>query len=262
VIPGAAAREAFDAEVAAPQQAVPQEAGPKQNRAAPRVLPVALVVLALALIGYGISLLVQGQGRTHTVPTLSTTTRVLVPTPVPATPKPTPQQLARAAAVKLAAKLPVSLESAALLRVGGTLYVVGGKSRNGGKPTDAVLAVDLATGKVRSGDHFIEPLADAGSATQAGSLYVAGGWTGAKAATAVLRWSPGKATALVARLPVALRSASAAFAGGRLFVTGGSPRVVFAVDVNSGAVVRAAVPPALRNASSNLDYLTRSEALR
>jgi hypothetical protein len=252
----------LDAEVAPPQQAVPQEAGPKQTLATARVLPVALVVLALALIGYGISLLVQGQGRTHTVATLSTTTHVLVPSPVPAKPKPTRQQLARAAAVKLAAKLPVSLESAALLRVGGTLYVVGGTSRTGGKPTDAVLAVDLETGKVRPGGHFVEPLADAGSATQAGVLYLAGGWTGEKAATAVLRWSPGKATALVARLPVALRSASAAFAGGRLYVTGGSPRAVFAVDVHTGAVVRAALPPALRTASSNLDYLTRIEASR
>jgi len=223
---------------------------------------VAVAVLVLGLIGYGVGRLAHVLGRTQAAATLSTATHVSTRSSVPAKPKPTKSQLARAASVKLAAKLPVSLESAALLRVGGILYIVGGKAQHGGKPTDAVLRVDLATGRVRSAGHFLEPLADAGAAPQAGVLYLAGGWTGEKVATAVLRWSPGKSATVVTRLPVALRSASAAFAGGRLYVTGGSPESVFAVDVHSGKVVRATLPGALRKPSSNLDYLTRSEALR
>jgi len=236
----------------------PQEASPP-----PRFLRIAVAVLVLGLIGYGVGRLVHGLGRTHAAPALSTTiTQAPAAPPVRAKPKPTRHQLARVAAVKLAAKLPVSLESAALLSSGGMLYVVGGTPRRGGQPTDGVLQVELATGHVRSAGHFIEPLAAAGSASQGGFLYLAGGWTGEKVATAVLRWSPGKTAALVARLPVGLRSATAAFAGGRLYVTGGSPTATFAVDVHAGTVAPAALPAALRKATSNLDYLTKLEASR
>jgi sugar lactone lactonase YvrE len=104
--------------------------------------------------------------------------------------------------------------------------------------------------------HFIEPLADAGAVGRGGSLYLAGGWTGVKVATAVLRWSPGQTAALVARLPVGLRAASAAFIGGRLYVNGGTPPAVFVVDLSSGTVVRAAtIPPQLRRPVTNLEYL-------
>lgn len=175
--------------------------------------------------------------------------------------KPTAQQLAHAAAVKLAAKLPVALETAGLFRLGKNLYVVGGNTRRGGKPTDAVLRIELPSGRVRAAGHFIEPLADAAIARRGGFLYLAGGWTGAKVATAVLRWAPGTVATVVARLPVGLRGASAAFVGSRLYVAGGSSRTVLAVDVRSGKVVRAArLPRQLHQQGSNLDYLTDAQS--
>ena len=133
-------------------------------------------------------------------------------------------------------------------------------SRPGGKPTDAVLRIELPSGRIHAAGHFIEPLAGAGIARRGGVVYLAGGWTGAKVATAVLRWSPGKTAMVVARLPVGLRSATAGFVGSRLYVAGGSPRKVFVVDVGSGKVVPAGTfPRQLRRQGSNLDYLTHAE---
>ena len=60
----------------------------------------------------------------------------------------------------------------------------------------------------------------------------------------------------VARLPVAMRGASAVFSGSRLYVAGGTPRHVFVVDTESGTVTEVkALPNALPAPVSNLDYL-------
>ena len=240
-------------EVPAPRdQVVP----PARGR--PRLKLVVAVAVMLGLIFFAGVMLSHGPSRTKVTSTPST------PAPAPvrhhAAPKPTAQQRAHAAAVKLAAKLPVALDSAALFRVGKNLYVVGGKARHGGKPTDAILRIELPSGRIRAAGRFIEPLTDAAAAPRGGVLYLAGGWTGAKLATAVLRWSPGGTATVVTRLPVAVRGASAAFVGGRLYVAGGSPRAVFTVDVGSGKVVRAAtMPRQLRRQVSNLDYLTDAQ---
>jgi hypothetical protein len=228
-------------------------------RGRPRLRLVAVVVLVLGLIFFVGVMVSHGPSRTKVTSTPSTPAHA--PVRHHAAPKPTAQQLAHAAAVKLAAKLPVALDSAALIRLGKNLYLVGGKARHGGEPTDAILRIALPSGRVRLAGHFIEPLTDAAAARRGGFLYLAGGWTGAKVATAVLRWSPGEAATVVARLPVALRGASAAFVGGRLYVAGGAPRAVFAVDVRSGKVVRATtLPPQLRRQASNLDYLVGAQS--
>jgi sugar lactone lactonase YvrE len=212
----------------------------------------------LGLIFFAGVMLSHGPSRTKVTSTPSTTANA--PATKHVAVKPAAEQLAHSAAVKLAAKLPVTLESAALLRVGKNLYVVGGTARHGAQPTDAILRIDLATGRVRAAGHFIEPLTDAAAAPRAGVLYLAGGWTGAKLATAVLRWSPGKTATVVTRLPVAIRGTSAAFVGDRLYVAGGSPRAMFVVDVRSGKVVRVTTTPRqLRRPGSNLDYLTSAE---
>jgi hypothetical protein len=224
----------------------------------PRHLFAVAVVVMLGLIFLAGVLVSHGPNRMPATPALSTQARA--PVRQHAATKPTAQQLARAAAVKLAAKLPVALDSAGLFRLGKNLYVVGGSARHGGKPKDAVLRIELPSGRVHAAGHFIEPLADAAAARRGGFLYLAGGWTGDKVATAVLRWSPGSAATVVARLPVALRGATAGFVGSRLYVAGGSPRAIFAVDVRSGKVVRAAtMPRQLRGQGSNLDYLTHAQ---
>src|SRR5262249_35895619 len=145
-------------------------------------------------------------------PAPRTTTPVAPPVPA----KPSAAELRLKAARGIAARLPVALESAALVGTGGNVYVVGGAVH--GRPTDSIWQIDPAKGSIRRYGRFIEPLADSAVARRAGALYLAGGWTGEKRATAVLRWVPGQADTLVARLPVSVRGGKAAFVGDLLYV--------------------------------------------
>jgi hypothetical protein len=232
--------------------------------ASSRVLPVALVLGGgLALIAGAVVLFMRGSGGTHdAAPAPAPTVAAPAPTPVQhASPPHTPphltaEQLARAAAKRLAARLPVALDSTALLRVGSKLYAVGGVSRTGSL-TDAIWELDLRTGRVSPGGQFVEPLTGAAAASRDGELYLAGGWTGEKLATGVLRWSPGQSSQLVTRLPNALRGASAAFVGGKLYVVTADGSEAFEVDVDAGTLTRITkVPRALAAPRSNLDVLT------
>jgi hypothetical protein len=232
--------------------------------ASSRVLPVALVLGGgLALIAGAVVLFMRGSGGTHdAAPAPAPTVAAPAPTPVQhASPPHTPphltaEQLARAAAKRLAARLPVALDSTALLRVGSKLYAVGGVSRTGSL-TDAIWELDLRTGRVSPGGQFVEPLTGAAAASRDGELYLAGGWTGEKLATGVLRWSPGQSSQLVTRLPNALRGASAAFVGGKLYVVTADGSEAFEVDVDAGTLTRITkVPRALATPRSNLDVLT------
>jgi hypothetical protein len=238
-----------------------EESGP----ASERVLPVALALGgALALIALAVVLFARGSD-THQaapVPAVSTPAPAVVQHSSPALPPPrlSAEQRARAAARRLAARLPVALDSTALLRVGSKLYTVGGTSRSGSL-TNAIWELDLRTGHVSAGGRFVEPLTGAGAASRNGELYLAGGWTGEKLATGVLRWSPGHSSSLVTRLPHAMRGASAAFVGGTLYVVSADGSEVFAVDVDAGTLTRVAkAPPALASPPTNLDELT--DALR
>jgi hypothetical protein len=138
--------------------------------------------------------------------------------------------------------------------------VLGGTTR-AGRPSDSIWKVDLRSGSLSPAGRFVEPLTNSGTAVRDGVLYLAGGWTGETAATGVLRWTPGQSSSLVTRLPVAVRSAAAAFVDGRLVVAAQSPRRVFEVDVHTGTVTdRAAAPANLSRADANLAYLTQALA--
>ena len=118
----------------------------------------------------------------------------------------------------------------------------------GGKPADDLLRIDLATGRGRTVAKFEEPLAEAGVATKGGAVYLAGGWTGEKYATAVLRFTPPDKVELVARLPDGVRSPAVVRLGHTLYVAGGRTsrglsRGVYAVDLSSGAVTRLGLLP-------------------
>jgi hypothetical protein len=227
-----------------------------------RTLPVAAALGGgLALIAGAVLVFARGPDTQHTAssppaPVLTASTPKpigaghvavpLIPPPISAIDR------AKAAASKLAAGLPVRLESSALLRSGSTLYVLGGTTRSG-SPSDGIWQVDLQTGRVTSAGTFIEPLTGAASAARAGELYLAGGWTGEKLATGVLRWSPGHASALVTRLPVGLRDAHAAFVGSTLYIVSADGDQAYAVDVESGSVsVITKVPRALAERRTNL----------
>jgi len=236
----------------------------EREPASQRALPVAAVLGGgLALIAGGVLLFARGSATKHASPAPAPVLTVSTPKPIAARPAATPLspprlsavQRAKAAAVKLAARLPVALESSALLRSGSTLYVLGGTTR-GGSPTDGIWQVDLRTGRVASAGTFIEQLTGAAAAARAGELYLAGGWTGEKLATGVLRWSPGHSSALVTRLPMGLRGAYAGFVGPTLYVVSADGAHAYAVDVGSGTVSAITkVPRALAERRSNLAAL-------
>lgn len=236
----------------------------EREPASQRVLPVAAVLGGgLALIAGAVLLFARGSGTKHASPAPAPVLTVSTPKPIAARHVATPMappvhsalQRAKAAAVKLAARLPVALESSALLRSGSTLYVLGGTTR-AGSPTDGIWQVDLRTGRVASAGTFIEPLTGAAAAAREGELYLAGGWTGEKLATGVLRWSPGHSSALVTRLPVGLRGAYAGFVGPTLYVVSANGAHAYTVDVDSGTVSAITkVPRALAERRSNLAAL-------
>ena len=83
------------------------------------------------------------------------------------------------------------------------------------------------------------------------SAYLAGGWTGTKYATAILKFTPPSGISLIGRLPVGLRSPAVALLGATLYVAGGRSahglsREVYAVDLATGKVTAfARLPQAL-----------------
>ena len=239
---------------------------PAEQHVAPssRMLPVAIAVGGgLALIAGAVLLFARGTGGAHhAAPSAAPAPAPVSSTPLehrspPLTPPHlTAQQRARAAARRLAARLPVALDSTALLRVGSKLYAVGGVLP-GGSLTDRIWEIDVGTGRVSRGGRFVEPLTGAAAASHGGELYLAGGWTGETLATGVLRWSPGQSSQLVTRLPHALRGASAAFVGGALYVVTADGSEAFQVDIQSGTLTRISkAPPAVAASDSNLDVLT------
>ena len=101
--------------------------------------------------------------------------------------------------------------------------------------TDAVVQIDPRTGAARSFGSLGEPLSDLGAATVGGKAYLVGGYTGARYATAVLRFRPGHTPLVAARLPAGLRYAGVAALHGAIYVAGGvtpagESDAVFAVD--------------------------------
>ena len=233
--------------------------------ASARVFPVALALGGgLALIAGSVVFFSRGSGGAHhgaqapatTISTPAPAAPVQHAAPTVAPPHLTAEQRARKAAKRLAARLPVALGSTALLRVGPKLYAVGGVTRTRSL-TDAIWELDLRTGRVSPAGQFVEPLTDAGAASRDGELYLAGGWTGEKLATGVLRWSPGHSSELVTRLPNAVRGAAAAFVGGKLYVVTADRSEAFEVDVETGTLTQIEkAPRALATPPSNLDVLT------
>jgi hypothetical protein len=262
VLPGALLRSA--------EPAFEREPALGHEPASQRVLPVAAGLGGtLALIAVAVLLFARGS-ETKEPPSASPSTvpgatPIVVPHGPLRPPKPSAGRVvsaarAHAAAVELAARLPVAIESAAVLRRGSTLYLVGGTTR-AGAPSDGIWQVDPRSGRVTSAGRFIEPLTASAAASRDGVLYLAGGWTGEKVATGVLRWSPGRSSSLVTRLPSGLRGAHAAFAGSTLYVVSADGANAYAVDVETGSLRPVTkVPPGLERPTSNL--ATLAAALR
>jgi outer membrane protein assembly factor BamB len=143
------------------------------------------------------------------------------------------------------ASLPVPTHDAAAALVGGSVYVFGGGEA---VSTDAVVRLDPGWRIAARAGSLGEPLSDLGAATAGGKTYLVGGYTGARYATAILRFRPGAPPHVVARLPNGLRYAGVAALGGKLYVAGGltvsgPSRAVYAVDPAAGTVTQVATLP-------------------
>jgi outer membrane protein assembly factor BamB len=144
-----------------------------------------------------------------------------------------------------AGTLPAATHDAAAALAGRDAYLFGGGQA---VSTPAITRIDPTTGTARSAGTIGEPLSDLGAATVAGKSYLVGGFTGSRFATAVLRFRPGHAPALVTRLPAGLRYAGVTALGGKIFVAGGlttagDSSAVLSVDPANGAVTRVATLP-------------------
>ena len=133
-----------------------------------------------------------------------------------------------------------------MIPFGRSVYVFGGGEA---VSTDTVVRVDPATGAAALAGKLDEPLSDLGAAVVGGRAYLVGGYTGAKYASAVLRYLGGGRTATVARLPSGLRYAGVAALGGRIYVaggltTGGETAAIYAVDPVAHTVHRVGALPA------------------
>ena len=59
--------------------------------------------------------------------------------------------------------------------LGSTIYLVGGRGDTTTSRTDAIVAIDPATGKVTPAGHLPQPLSDAGVVQNGAAIIVAGG---------------------------------------------------------------------------------------
>jgi len=147
--------------------------------------------------------------------------------------------------LRLAGRVPVASHDDAAALVGRSVELFGGGQAIS---SDGLVRIDPTTGKARTAGHLDEPLSDLGAVRIAKAVYLVGGYTGSRYASAVLRVHPTGSTSVVARLPAGLRYAGVAVLGGTIYVagglrTGGETGEVDAVDPRTGAVRRVATLP-------------------
>ena len=143
----------------------------------------------------------------------------------------------RDSAVK--ATLPNAQHDAQAATVGDHVYVFGGGQFS---QYSHILAFNPASSNaVTTAGALPTAASDVAVAGDSRTAYVVGGFDGVNWLDTVLAYSPGAAVRVVARLPVALRYASAAVVDGELLIAGGSTEtgvsdVIYRVDRKSGSV--------------------------
>ena len=103
--------------------------------------------------------------------------------------------------------------------LGGRVYVFGGGADT---ELDHILSYDPASDRVTQVGTLLTAQSDV-AVTNAGTYaYIVGGFDGTNYLDTVVAWRPGSGPRVVARLPVGLRYAAVAVAGGGLLIVGGS----------------------------------------
>jgi outer membrane protein assembly factor BamB len=147
--------------------------------------------------------------------------------------------------LRSAGSLPAPTHDAAAVLLGKSVLLFGG-----GEAVSApyVFRIDLGTGSARRLHPLDEPLSDLGAATVGGHVYLVGGYTGTKFASAILRVGRNDRTTTVARLSAGVRYAGVAALGRSLYVAGGvtpagTSDAVYRVDLATHRVVRIGTLP-------------------
>jgi YVTN family beta-propeller protein len=145
-------------------------------------------------------------------------------------------------------RLPTVFHDGAAVGVGRFAYEFGGG--DGIRQLDQILRVDPSTGAVKRVGKMPAPSSDQAAAAVGDEAYVVGGYTGSAWLNTIVAWRPGGTAHVVARLPVPVRYAGVAAAGGKVVIAGGSlpngtaSRAVYVFDPNSRDVRRLGSLPA------------------
>jgi N-acetylneuraminic acid mutarotase len=136
------------------------------------------------------------------------------------------------------ATLPNAQHDAQATMLGGDVYVFGGGQFS---EYDHILRFDPAGDTVTSAGTLPAAASDVAVAGDGATGYVVGGFDGVNWLNTVLAYKPGAAPKLLAHLPVGLRYAAAAVAGGSIVIAGGSTPsgisdAIYEVDASTGAV--------------------------
>jgi DNA-binding beta-propeller fold protein YncE len=143
--------------------------------------------------------------------------------------------------------LPSVRHDTAAVALRGKVYVFGGG--NGISQLDEIVAIDPRSGSSQVVGHLPAASSDSSGAAIGNTAYIVGGYTGTIWLDSIVAWRPGSRAHIVARLPVPLRYAAVAAAGGRLIIAGGSlenataSRVIYEYTPGQRAAVQIGVLP-------------------
>ena len=117
--------------------------------------------------------------------------------------------------------LPTSLDSAAAVTLGGTVFIFGGEDDD--TPTSKIYYYEVSgDGDVNPANEQLPSDNDGLSAAVIGdTIYLVGGDSGTSTLDTILAWKPGSVPTVVGHLPLGLRYTAVAAVGGKLIVAGG-----------------------------------------
>jgi outer membrane protein assembly factor BamB len=152
------------------------------------------------------------------------------------------------------ATLPQGVRYPAVAALGPTIYIIGGELASGAS-TPAIVALDTATGQVRTLGQLLQPVSHASAVVLNGQLFVAGGTNGRQRTDKIWRIDPSTGTATSAGLlPYAVADAASAVLGGHGFLVGGTGNGDATLDTVVRLTPRVA-PPIASYPSAGPGYL-------
>ena len=119
------------------------------------------------------------------------------------------------------ARLPLPVRYPAVATSGTTIFAFGGET-TAGKPTDAIQAIDVASGGAHVVGHLPQPVDHAAAIALGGQIYVLGGSIGGIASDAIVAFQPSSGAATAAgHLPMPVSNAAATTVGRTGYLVGG-----------------------------------------